>query len=562
MKRVLFAISLFCTFFQPLTARAQYPPMTGGTMTGPIELPSNPASPLQAVPKQYADAKLPIVNASLYAGVSTTPCGTAVATDIAAKAYAAGVATGWQGDIYIPAGSYSDSTSFCIPLSRAGQYHLTFDPAATIHYTGSGYEIQTYELSGTPTDPNLEIKGGIHRGTSSALGAILVNPAPGGHFEIDRMDIAGFTNGDGITLQGAILTNIEHNRIAGNKNGIRMLGISCSRTSPFSCGTTTGRQYAGYAPNANHIQHNVIGGNGQWGILEDLSNGLGYSPLNNQYANNDFELNGTSGPTYGAVKLCGSYGTQVVGNYFEGSPHNLTMCGTSNTYATAILNNYSTGRGGPKYTFELNGSIGAVISGNVEYTSRSKCFINLSGTGAVEYNIFGNTPTAKSNFCSGGSATVPNSGFFYQSGSPLYLHGPIHNSYTGTNVYTDLATSSGNIYNDQHFTPGAPAGAILISQFGVAPALNNAANISYGYVGSGATSNYMGFGLVGNDLILNVLGTRHVSIGSTSDCGYTLCVNGEIWTNQSATASATASNYSVPINISGTTYYIRLSNTP
>lgn len=47
--------------------------LSGGTVTGPITLPGNPSAPLQAAPKQYVDALLPIGAVVAYGGSVAPP---------------------------------------------------------------------------------------------------------------------------------------------------------------------------------------------------------------------------------------------------------------------------------------------------------------------------------------------------------------------------------------------------------------------------------------------------------------------------------------------------------
>lgn len=61
----------------PEAVAGDYLPLEGGTMEGPIELPGNAESPLEAVPKQQLDSAIAVLSASLTAAVSSAvPIGT------------------------------------------------------------------------------------------------------------------------------------------------------------------------------------------------------------------------------------------------------------------------------------------------------------------------------------------------------------------------------------------------------------------------------------------------------------------------------------------------------
>lgn len=65
-------------------------------------------------------------------------------------------------------------------------------------------------------------------------------------------------------------------------------------------------------------------------------------------------------------------------------------------------------------------------------------------------------------------------------------------------------------------------------RFGVKASDYNMGQLQFTFNGYGSTANYASIGLWGANSLLNVFGDGNVAIGSTSDCGYKLCVTGKI----------------------------------
>ena len=79
---------VFTTFAPPASVTGSFLPLTGGTLTGPLTLAADPASPLEAAPRQYIDAKFTALQ-PIPAGASTLPLMDAVPAQIGASgAYA------------------------------------------------------------------------------------------------------------------------------------------------------------------------------------------------------------------------------------------------------------------------------------------------------------------------------------------------------------------------------------------------------------------------------------------------------------------------------------------
>lgn len=377
---------------------------------------SDPTPALQVAPPQSLDkAKLPIINAALYSGTDvSTPCGVSVASDITSQLNQAIAANRNAGYFYIGPGQYEVTTPICIPM--AGRVEIGLDRNARILFKSAvpgTYAIDTY-LTRHNAGEYVQIHGGVLRGTGApGVGGIRINPSSSGNGEIYGMDIAGFTRGDGILLQGAIGYNIHNNRIVANKYGIRTIGAYCQVVSPYSCGVHVTGRASEYAPNANHITHNTIGANLLWGLFEDPLVPSA-NPLNNDYSANDWELNaakaaGGDGIHGGGVWLCNSYDSRVIAGYFEGSPHDITMCGTHNVTKASLNANYFTGRGGPIYVIELRGAINTSIQDNSMFTppsGASSCFINVTSPGNINAIEENNQITTKDRWCQSGSAST------------------------------------------------------------------------------------------------------------------------------------------------------------
>lgn len=119
------------------------------------------------------------------------------------------------------------------------------------------------------------------------------------------------------------------------------------------------------------------------------------------------------------------------------------------------------------------------------------------------------------------------------------LYGPITESGAGTNVFTNTNAGGSVIAALSTGTTGAVINGLGT---GIAQTNNNEALFGFTYAGgAGSTANYATVGLYGDADILNVFGTGDVSIGSTTDPGVALGVNGAIKSTSIKTSTYTVS---------------------
>ena len=137
-------------------------------------------------------------------------------------------------------------------------------------------------------------------------------------------------------------------------------------------------------------------------------------------------------------------------------------------------------------------------------------------------------------------------------------------------VWSKLQTFNGGIaWPGGSFSASAPAGSLDVVASGETIfGYNVAFNTASAMLTSGSSTWPLIFGISSTEKARLAGTTGHLLLNTTTDNGTdTLQVNGsliasELKTTQNPTASSTASNYSVPIVLNGTTYYMRLSTTP
>lgn len=319
-----------------------------------------------------------VVNANLQPG-----------SDIGAKITNALTACAQQCTIYIPAGAYSFSTPIVLPLVTFSNYNLIADQGAVLTYTGTGDMIQA-PVSVTPNVSNWKISGGHWIGNAGATSGVHILPTNAA--SITGMLITGFTNGPGIWIDGANGVAIYDNTVQGNQIGVKLSPTFCNGAT---CGT--GVTGSAFTPNNVNIQFNRITNNTQWGIIstDPVTAGL-TGALNDVIFGNDLELNGSAGPTFGAVNFGRSHGLIIDSNYYEGSPREIVLGipGGSDgnqfrffaSQGPQIVNNFFTDVIATPYDIELQDTADAQISGNTSNQvsqNSSNCSINtLANSGA------------------------------------------------------------------------------------------------------------------------------------------------------------------------------------
>jgi len=309
--------------------------------------------------------------------------------DLGAKVTAALASCGSQCELYIPAGSYSYTTSISLPLNIFGTYKLTGSPGTVISYTGTNDAIVTPIGTNGPGDSQLIIEGFQVNGTASATSGIHTYPT--NRITIRNMLIQGFAAGDGIRVEGTNSSNIYDNLITNNLNGIHLIPTICNASYPYTC-SSTGSGPNIFTPNAMHIHDNQIVVNSNWCIWNDRNSNPGglTGSLNNSYRDNDLEHCGTS-PNGGSIYDMHSRGTIIDGNYFEASPHQIVLgeagAGSAlNTAGANVINNYFTtsppiAPATKQYEIELQNVVDTRMEGNSELGTAgiggaTNCFIN------------------------------------------------------------------------------------------------------------------------------------------------------------------------------------------
>ncbi len=200
------------------------------------------------------------------------------------------------------------------------------------------------------------------------------------------MNIKGFSQGDGVLVEGTNVMVIDNNIFTGNKNGVELITTSCSPASVCAPGTH-GAGYKGYAANAIHSRNNHYFGNYGWGLLLDQTTRGGGTGLGNESDGDTYEQNGA-----GAISTESENGFSVHNGYFETNPH-FIVCGTAagSCYGPTLFANHFTANAGG-FDIELVSSHGASVWGNSEFGAGgkwSRCMINLT-RGSSDHNWIGN----------------------------------------------------------------------------------------------------------------------------------------------------------------------------
>lgn len=300
--------------------------------------------------------------------------------DIGAKINSALAACSSQCTVYVPAGTYPFLTPIVLPMNALGTYDLWLDDGAVLQYSGTGVAITGSINTGGPTITLLKIHGGQLAGTASAAAGIEIFPS--NSTWVTNMTISGFGAGYGIWVNGANAVNIHDNTILNNLIGVFGSSTFCSGNV---CNPTGGG--LAYTPNAVHIDHNTITGNAQWGIqFIDFTTGALTGALNDVIAENDLEVNGSAGSTFGAIDVNRSTGLIVRGNYFEGSPRQVVLGYPGSpgsffgSFGAVVRDNYFTLLNITPYEIEAQDTTNLTVEGNstlgASIQNTGACFLN------------------------------------------------------------------------------------------------------------------------------------------------------------------------------------------
>lgn len=334
------------------------------SLAGPLLLNDGSLAASQSWTTQYVNTSTETVSNAL-----AFPGG-----DLSAKIAAAQTACSAHCHIFVPAGTYTVSTTLNMqsPGTNVGYTHLEFDSGATINYTGTGNFIQSPFMGGD-NQPFTEISGGQincinHTGTNG------VELQWSNFVEVHHMLIHGCQTG--VYVHGTNSGSIHNMRLEGNGGGIYM---------DASNGT----------PNAFHIFDNEIGLNTIGFSVNGCGGGTGAD--NTDVYDNVFE-----GNTGNDVRDVCTYGSVYRNNYFESPGSPALFLGYGNYSIDSIVeNNYFTVGNGTFSSIHLFG-LGSHVSGNVELLQNAQgvsgfptCFIDTAFFG--EHTYIGSNFTTKDN---------------------------------------------------------------------------------------------------------------------------------------------------------------------
>ncbi len=352
-------------------------------------------------------------------------------TDVFARATALYQACNWRCQVVIPpkadGSCYTVSTSLVFPLINLSRPTLTLENAC-IHYTGTGYAIDTREAQPSPSSVGLVISGGSLSGNPRALGGIRLLPTSNVH--IRGTQIVNFSHGDAVAIFGTEDVTIDGNfDFSANRFGVRLSGINCRQGIPdLRCSNdgpvahcapifTPNSGVCGYAGNMTHVDHGSLD-NLEYDIYEQAGP-LAYEHLNGAY--DHLELNGGGG----GIFLEQSRATTVASNYFEaksgvylvlgGDPANPNRAATG----TSVLTNDFTLNEHPSIVIN-NGSHDLILN-NSEATggSHNQCFLDTSTANSIL--MANNTVLSEHALCRNGhpQAAASDLTFATFSGSPV-----------------------------------------------------------------------------------------------------------------------------------------------
>ena len=291
--------------------------------------------------------------------------------------------------VFVPAGDYTYKTGIVLPPVLSPT--LEMDQQAHLHYDGDGRALSTSLGTG-----RVFIRGGNIIGTPAAKAGIVMLQETQGVY-IDGTDVEHFTSGDGVLDLGANVVKLTNMQMRSNLIGLHLVGAP------------------GYASNNVTVSGCAIHDNTRWGIIDgDITqfpanwmgtgskSGVSSQLLGNTFINNDLESNGRDpNGKYGAVLEALTVKSVYMGNYFEGSPHQIQLGeiphddpvyqglygvkgpeGGTPVSAT-IRDNYFTA--GSPIEVELLTAVSTVIEANGEMGHATACFASITGAALDTY---------------------------------------------------------------------------------------------------------------------------------------------------------------------------------
>jgi hypothetical protein len=316
------------------------------------------------------------------------------------------------------------------------------------------------------------------------------------------------------------------------------------------------------------------GGSGSWnwrtGITIRASGAIAFGNGGTAYGSSGqvLQSNGNASPSWvSPSSLAAASATQVSTQAQPASGTYYPVFVSANNASATAMSEYTTS------TFTINPATGAVgvngIGGtalNINVTSSNADKYFLTCTGAVNsFSVYENSNTAYLNSyanmtlranqnggsgglinLTGGNVYVANS-LGVGTNSPSYKLTVAGANTTSSPLAQFNATGSGAFQRGvQLFNTSMSAGDSIMYCVGTADSSRQMGQMYYYYAGSNSTSNRLSFGLHSVDDVINILGSGNVMIGTTTDNGSKLGVNGGA--NISGSLVLTSTN---PISLQG-----------
>lgn len=401
----------------------------------------------------------------------------------------------------------------------------TLNNIGPANFTGSTYitgsaGVNTLLQVGNTTTPGLFVSasGNVGVGTTTTSGRLDVQaPNTSAFSYYFRNSNGGY--GGGVYNTGAANTQLYLATSAGIENIL----LNSSGASYFNGGSV------GIGTTSPIVTFQVSGSSDSLGRIVRFSNSLNSASIDLSHASNGGNFgyanigSGNLSNVFFVTTGAGTVGSGIVMNNV-GHVGFATSNVTESVQATgtiSIITNSSVSSG-PLIQFSGNGRIRPANAGDRLSIDGNALYLNSSIGG----NIIANT--AGGGF-SIGRSDVPST--FNISGST-----------NGSTPLVDLRPSGTGAFlrGVRMLNPDMAAASSLMYAVGVADNSRNMGQFYFYYAGGGSVSNRLSMGLHSVDDVFNIFGSGNVVIGTTSDPGYKLSLNGQpgangytAWTNYS-----------------------------